>query len=636
MDKPVPDDLAAVLRQRRAHRRTTRSKGADDRQTGSDGVMNFITATPATARSATSSTPTRSTTDYPVVKVLNKAGYYIVPTQYNVAVALTKAKINTGQELAELYLRRTSTASTSTRDPRTYPMSSYSYMIIPTGADDPRMTTAKRQTLADFLYYSMCAGPDARSGPIGYSPLPINLVQAGFEQIAKLKTADPTVDLTERATCRTCNNPTFVAGQPERRTTSPRSRPSRRPATRRQGPCGDGTDPGRQHRQPGNGTGSNGTGSGPGGGSGAGSGGTAPDRAAGPDDASSGEPGTTTGRPADRSARRRGRHDDGGGGDASPYRSTWPSTAGRDDRGAGPGRCAPAAPRPRSAPPWLVRADVATLGRDLMSRNVRARPSRSRMAAALFAAGAAIAFPSTSADAASSEAAPAFTASKTVTRSHARTARSTSVDRRTVKVTVSQTKDLRDRQEIDVRWSGARPTAGIVADQNSGDARQEEYPVVLLQCRGVDSPSVAAAKAVSPRTCWSQTYAERYQDDYNTSLPSWRLDRYASAAQQEAHVGEPATLPEGCFAGAQSTYWLPFVAEDGTTYRGGPNGCAGMAPEAANVGGSALPGNTTYGITELRRARLCRLRRLDRSRTTPRWAARAPCRARSSSCRSWA
>ena len=32
--------------------------------------------------------------DYPVVKVLNKGGYYVEPTQYNVAVALTQAKIN--------------------------------------------------------------------------------------------------------------------------------------------------------------------------------------------------------------------------------------------------------------------------------------------------------------------------------------------------------------------------------------------------------------------------------------------------------------------------------------------------------------------------------------------------------------
>ncbi len=52
------------------------------------------------------------------------------------------------------------------------------------------MTTAKRQTLADFMYYSLCAG-QTKAGPYGYSPLPLNLVQAGFEQIAKLKAADP-------------------------------------------------------------------------------------------------------------------------------------------------------------------------------------------------------------------------------------------------------------------------------------------------------------------------------------------------------------------------------------------------------------------------------------------------------------
>ena len=102
-------------------------------------------------------------------------------------------------------------------DPRTYPISSYSYMIIPTGTNDPRMTTAKRQTLADFLYYSLCTG-QRKAGPYGYSPLPLNLVQAGFGQIAKLgrptqggavsgvHIKNPSANVT------TCNNPTFVKG----------------------------------------------------------------------------------------------------------------------------------------------------------------------------------------------------------------------------------------------------------------------------------------------------------------------------------------------------------------------------------------------------------------------------------------
>jgi hypothetical protein len=74
------------------------------------------------------------------------------------------------------------------------------------------MTTAKRQSISDFLYYSICQG-QREIGPIGYSPLPVNLVEAGFGQIAKLQAADPGVDLSNRD-ISTCGNPTFVASNP--------------------------------------------------------------------------------------------------------------------------------------------------------------------------------------------------------------------------------------------------------------------------------------------------------------------------------------------------------------------------------------------------------------------------------------
>jgi hypothetical protein len=74
------------------------------------------------------------------------------------------------------------------------------------------MTTAKRQTIADFMYYSICQG-QSEIGPIGYSSLPVNLVTAGFTQIGKLKTADAKVNLTNR-NVSTCHNPTFIAGKP--------------------------------------------------------------------------------------------------------------------------------------------------------------------------------------------------------------------------------------------------------------------------------------------------------------------------------------------------------------------------------------------------------------------------------------
>ncbi len=87
-------------------------------------------------------------------------------------------------------------------------------MIEPTGTatTDTSETTAKRQAIADFSYYSICQG-QKEIGPIGYSPLPVNLVEAGFGQINKLQLADPGVDLTSE-NIDTCNNPTFVLGQP--------------------------------------------------------------------------------------------------------------------------------------------------------------------------------------------------------------------------------------------------------------------------------------------------------------------------------------------------------------------------------------------------------------------------------------
>jgi len=176
-------------------------------QSGSDQVMNTISgfAGDGTIGYVEYSYPVNK--NYPVVKVLNKSGYYVEPTQYATAVALTRAKINQDKSDPTKYLTQILDDVYSNPDPRAYPISSYSYMIIPTGSADSRMTTAKRQSIADFLYYSLCSG-QSKAGPYGYSPLPLNLVQAGFNQIALLKKADPGVDLTDRDVT-TCNNPTF-------------------------------------------------------------------------------------------------------------------------------------------------------------------------------------------------------------------------------------------------------------------------------------------------------------------------------------------------------------------------------------------------------------------------------------------
>lgn len=176
---------------------------------GSDQVMNTISAGSGNGTIGYVEYSYALNKDYPVVKVLNAAGYFVEPTDFNVAVALTKAQINQDAS-SPLYLTQILDGVYSNPDPRAYPLSSYSYMIIPTGANDARMTTAKRQSLADLMFHGLCEGQN-EAGPYGYSPLPLNLVQAGFDQLAKLKAADPAVDIQGRDVTK-CNNPTFVAG----------------------------------------------------------------------------------------------------------------------------------------------------------------------------------------------------------------------------------------------------------------------------------------------------------------------------------------------------------------------------------------------------------------------------------------
>jgi hypothetical protein len=192
---------------------------------------------------------------------------------------------------------------------------------------------------------------------------------------------------------------------------------------------------------------------------------------------------------------------------------------------------------------------------------------------------------------------PAFTATKTVTRSHLNAdGSSTDVDTKTVTVSVSQTQALRGRQQIEVNWSGAHVTGGVFPDRNAALASQEEYPVVLLQCRGVDSPSAPAGQRLDPTTCWTRTPDDRYLASYNTAFPAWRTDRYAAPAERRSVVNAPD--PSVCVTGGLAQRFVPFNSATGTKYFYGPTGTCGMPPEGVTVEDPAAPPtNNTYGAT---------------------------------------
>jgi hypothetical protein len=199
----------------------------------------------------------------------------------------------------------------------------------------------------------------------------------------------------------------------------------------------------------------------------------------------------------------------------------------------------------------------------------------------------------------------AVSVTKTVSRMYLHDGAWTTVAKNTVHLTVSQTHNLRSLQFVHVSWSGAIPTGGLVADQNSDLAQNEEHSMVLLECRGVDSTRVPVGQRISPETCWTQYGDERFTYSGGDAFPAWRSDAFAPQSERAAFVDAPpvAKQPPACtldLLGTVSQRWVPFIGANGTTYPGGIFGCAGQAPEAvpANASSLALPSNETFGVTD--------------------------------------
>jgi len=179
-------------------------------ENGSNNVATYITASYGNGAIGYDEYAYALNSHYPVVKVLNSAGYYVLPTASNVAVALTKAVINENSHSAEFLQQNLDSVYTFT-DPRSYPLSSYSYLIVPrAGTHLPtNFTPAKGKTLSTFVDYFLCAG-QREVAALGYSPLPLNLVQGGLLQNSKIPGAVPGPN---RTTLAGCKNPTFTNGK---------------------------------------------------------------------------------------------------------------------------------------------------------------------------------------------------------------------------------------------------------------------------------------------------------------------------------------------------------------------------------------------------------------------------------------
>ena len=163
----------------------------------SDGVANFVAAQYNDGAITYVEYGYAKERGFPVASVKNASGSYTQPTAVNVSVALQGARINSdGTQVLSGVYRNT--------DPRTYPISSYSYMIVPTTEAAP-FTAAKGESLSEYIFYFLCAGQQ-KAEQLGYAPLPRNLVELGFDAVASIPgaVAAPAIDQ--------CSNPTITGG----------------------------------------------------------------------------------------------------------------------------------------------------------------------------------------------------------------------------------------------------------------------------------------------------------------------------------------------------------------------------------------------------------------------------------------
>ncbi|WP_344345955.1 substrate-binding domain-containing protein, partial [Kitasatospora putterlickiae] len=186
-------------------------------QSGSDVVAGYIKATSGEGTIGYDEYAFAKRSNWPVVKVLNPAGYYTLPTASNVAVALTAAKIrgvdDNTPESDPNYLQQNLDGVYTNTDKRSYPLSSYSYLIVPRAnylQALPKFTNDKGGALSRFLSYVLCQG-QGEADDLGYSPIPRGLVRGGLLQTQHIPGNASSINPDTLAGCA---NPTLnAAGQ---------------------------------------------------------------------------------------------------------------------------------------------------------------------------------------------------------------------------------------------------------------------------------------------------------------------------------------------------------------------------------------------------------------------------------------
>lgn len=185
---------------------------------------------------------------------------------------------------------------------------------------------------------------------------------------------------------------------------------------------------------------------------------------------------------------------------------------------------------------------------------------------------------------------------KTLTREFVDDGQTRPVDERRVTVKVDSTQNLQGRERVQVSWSGAHPSGGRASNPFGEAGLNQEYPVVIMQCRGTDDPALPVAKRLRPQTCWTSTKVQRSQVQ-DPAAAIWARDLFADEATTQVKSGVTPYPSAECNDSSETAYAhiTPFVANNGTVYTGCTS--ATMPPEAAI--GASFPAAEQNAFTSL-------------------------------------
>ncbi|NHA00352.1 hypothetical protein G5V59_10165 [Nocardioides sp. W3-2-3] len=164
-------------------------------------------------------------------------------------------------------------------------------------------------------------------------------------------------------------------------------------------------------------------------------------------------------------------------------------------------------------------------------------------------------------------------------------------------VRADRTTDLRGRERVHISWSGARPSAGRASNPYGEKGLLQEYPVVIMQCRGRDDADLPLKDRVRPETCWTSSVAQRSQRLTSRAESTWLADRYADPADRQPVSGIdpfPADACKGLDSPVANTHLTAFVAKSGKSY---PACAADKMPPEAGID-AAFPPSELAAFTD--------------------------------------